>query len=46
LGGNASEDRVWLLSFLDGVDLFLFRSWAHWFEVSVYYRSWGNMVRI
>jgi len=38
LGGNASEDRVWLLSFLDEVDFVLFWSWSHWFMVSVYHR--------
>jgi hypothetical protein len=34
------------LSFLDEVDLFLLRSWSHCFGVSVYHRSWGNMVEI
>jgi hypothetical protein len=29
LDGNASKDQVSLLSFLDEVDLFLFRSWSH-----------------
>jgi hypothetical protein len=43
LGGNASEDRVWLLSFLDEVDLFFS---GLGLGVGVYHQSWGNMVKI